>query len=60
MTARLDLVGRDRPEVHGADVAVLVTNGLVTGPVVTFAGQQRLQVVDRQILAVWASCSRPL
>jgi restriction system protein len=53
------LNGTARP-VHGADVAVIVTNGRVTGPAVDFATQQRLHVVDRQTLAVWASGSRPL
>ncbi|MEU6688299.1 restriction endonuclease [Streptomyces sp. NPDC046832] len=53
------LNGTARP-VHGADVAVIVTNGRVTGPAVTFAKQQRLHVVDRQTLAAWASGSRPL
>ncbi|MEU5757018.1 NB-ARC domain-containing protein [Streptomyces sp. NPDC047829] len=50
-----------RPHLGGnADVAVIITNGRVTGPAVTFAQQQRLHVVDRQTLAVWASGSRPL
>ncbi|MFH9008922.1 restriction endonuclease [Streptomyces afghaniensis] len=53
------LNGTARP-VHGADVAVVVTNGRVTAPAVDFARQQRLHVVDRQMLAVWASGSRPL
>jgi restriction system protein len=53
------LNGTARP-VHGADVAVIVTNGRVTAPAVNFAKQQRLHVVDRQTLAVWASGSRPL
>lgn len=53
------LNGTARP-VHGADVAVIVTNGRVTGPAVDFAKQQRLHVVDRQTLAVWASGSQPL
>ena len=53
------LNGAARP-VHGADVAVIVTNGRVTAPAVDFAKQQRLHVVDRQTLAVWASGSRPL
>ncbi|MFF3782957.1 restriction endonuclease [Streptomyces sp. NPDC001933] len=47
-------------QVHGADVAVIVTNGRVTAPAVTFAEQQRLHVVDRHTLAAWASGSRPL
>ncbi|PNG23259.1 restriction endonuclease [Streptomyces cahuitamycinicus] len=53
------LNGTARP-VHGADIAVIVTNGRVTRPAVDFAEQQRLHVVDRQTLAVWASGSRPL
>ncbi|MFF2009672.1 restriction endonuclease [Streptomyces sp. NPDC058195] len=53
------LNGTARP-VHGADVAVIVTNGRVTAPAVTFAGQQRLHVVDRHTLGVWAAGSRPL
>ncbi|MFF7870867.1 hypothetical protein ACFZCT_31000 [Streptomyces qaidamensis] len=46
--------------VHGADVAVIVTNGRVTGPAVNFPKQQRLHVVDRRTLAAWASGARPL
>jgi restriction system protein len=53
------LNGTARP-VHGADIAVIVTNGRVTAPAVLFAEQQRLHVVDRQTLAAWASGSRPL
>ncbi|MEV5440570.1 restriction endonuclease [Streptomyces sp. NPDC052682] len=53
------LNGTARP-VHGADVAVIVTNGRVTAPALAFAKQQRLYVVDRQTLGVWASNSRPL
>ncbi|MGW2183062.1 restriction endonuclease [Streptomyces sp. NPDC001732] len=47
-------------QVHGADVAVIVTNGRVTAPAVTFAEQQRLHVVDRHVLGVWAAGPRPL
>ncbi|MFE5794860.1 restriction endonuclease [Streptomyces sp. NPDC056503] len=47
-------------QVHGADVAVIVTNGRVTQPGVAFARRQRLHVVDRHTLARWASGSRPL
>ncbi|MFJ2722935.1 restriction endonuclease [Streptomyces sp. NPDC087437] len=46
--------------VHGADVAVIMTNGQVTAPAVAFAEQQRLHVADRHTLDVWASTSRPL
>ena len=47
-------------QVHGADVAVIVTNGRVIEPAVAFAKQMRLHVVDRPTLGVWASGSRPL
>ncbi|QLJ06481.1 restriction endonuclease [Streptomyces sp. NEAU-sy36] len=53
------LNGTARP-VHGADVAVIVTNGRVTAPAVAFARQQRLHVVDRHTLGAWAAGSRPL
>lgn len=47
-------------QVHGADVAVIVTNGRVTAPAVDFAGRQRLHVVDREVLGAWVSGGRPL
>ncbi|MER5883770.1 restriction endonuclease [Streptomyces sp. NPDC001941] len=53
------LNGTARP-VHGADIAVIITNGRVTAPAVAFARQQRLHVVDRHLLGAWASGSRPL
>jgi restriction system protein len=59
-TPDLQVLNGTARQVHGADVAVIVTNGWVTGPAVTFAKQQRLHVVDRQTLAAWASGSRPL
>ncbi|KES08438.1 restriction endonuclease [Streptomyces toyocaensis] len=59
-TPELQVLNGTARQVHGADVAVIVTNGRVTGPAVTFAKEQRLHVVDRQTLAVWASSSRPL
>jgi restriction system protein len=59
-TPDLQVLNGTARQVHGADIAVIVTNGRVTAPAVTFAQQQRLHVVDRQTLAVWASGSRPL
>ncbi|MFF9213980.1 MULTISPECIES: restriction endonuclease [unclassified Streptomyces] len=53
------LNGTGRP-VHKADVVVLVTNGRVTQPGRIFARQQRLHLVDRQLLAAWAAGSQPL
>ncbi|AXE24426.1 restriction endonuclease [Streptomyces globosus] len=59
-TPDLQVLNGTARQVHGADVAVIVTNGRVTRPAVAFAAQQRLHVVDRHALALWASGSRPL
>jgi restriction system protein len=59
-TPDLQVLNGTARQVHGADVAVIVTNGRVTAPAVNFAKQQRLHVVDRRTLGVWASGSRPL
>lgn len=59
-TPHLQVLNGTARQVHGADVAVIVTNGRVTAPAVVFAKQQRLHVVDRHTLGVWASGSRPL
>ncbi|WP_443034208.1 restriction endonuclease [Streptomyces sp. BE147] len=50
---------RTARQVHGADVAVTVTNGRVTNPAVTVAEQQRLHVVDRRALTAWAAGHAP-
>ncbi|MFF0451559.1 restriction endonuclease [Streptomyces sp. NPDC004609] len=59
-TPDLQVLNGTARQVHGADIAVIVTNGRVTAPAVAFAKQQHLHVVDRHTLAVWASGSRPL
>ncbi|MGI5466210.1 restriction endonuclease [Streptomyces sp. CA-132043] len=59
-TPDLQVLNGTARQVHGADIAVIVTNGRVTAPAVTFARQQRLHVVDRHTLAVWAAGSQPL
>ncbi|MEV8287348.1 restriction endonuclease [Streptomyces niveus] len=59
-TPDLQVLNGTARQIHGADVAVIVTNGRVTAPAVAFAEQQRLHVVDRHTLAAWASGSRPL
>ncbi|MGA4960360.1 restriction endonuclease [Streptomyces lavendulocolor] len=53
------LNGTGRP-VHKGDVIVLVTNGKFSKPALEFARSQRLHLVDRTLLAEWASGSRPL
>ncbi|MFJ1975317.1 restriction endonuclease [Streptomyces sp. NPDC087903] len=59
-TPDLQVLNGTARQVHGADVAVIVTNGRVTGPATDFAKQQRLHVVDRETLARWSAGSRPL
>ncbi|MFI6948178.1 restriction endonuclease [Streptomyces sp. NPDC050422] len=59
-TPDLQVLNGTARQVHGADIAVIVTNGRVTAPAVTFAKQQRLHVIDRHTLEAWASGSRPL
>lgn len=59
-TPDLQVLNGTARQVHGADIAVIVTNGRVTAPAVVFAEQQRLHVVDRHTLAAWAAGSRPL
>ncbi|MGW1016466.1 restriction endonuclease [Streptomyces niveus] len=59
-TPDLQVLNGTARQIHGADIAVIVTNGRVTAPAVAFAEQQRLHVVDRHTLAAWASGSRPL
>ncbi|MFE9500345.1 restriction endonuclease [Streptomyces collinus] len=59
-TPDLQVLNGTARQVHGADVAVIITNGRVTAPAVAFAKQQRLHVVDRHTLGAWASGSRPL
>lgn len=59
-TPDLQVLNGTARQVHGADIAVIVTNGRVTGPAGDFAKQQRLHIVDRHTLAEWAAGSRPL
>lgn len=59
-TPDLQVLNGTARQVHGADVAVIVTNGRVTAPAVAFAKQQRLHVVDRRLLGTWAAGNRPL
>lgn len=47
-------------QVHNGDVVVMLTNGRITADATQFAKSQRLHLVDRHLLAEWASGSRPL
>ncbi|GAB2870354.1 restriction endonuclease [Streptomyces mayteni] len=53
------LNGTGRP-VHHGDVIVLVTNGRFTSNARDFARSQRLHLVDRHVLAKWATGPTPL
>lgn len=46
-------------QVHGGDVLVMLANGRITANAADFAKSQRLHLVDRHLLAEWASESRP-
>lgn len=59
-TPDLQVLNGTARQVHQADVAVIVTNGRFSAPALTFGRQQRLHLVDRQLLALWAAGSRPL
>lgn len=47
-------------QVHHGDVVVMLTNGRITADATQFAQSQRLHLVDRHLLAEWASGSQPL
>ncbi|MFE3738880.1 restriction endonuclease [Streptomyces sp. NPDC059134] len=47
-------------QVHGGDVLVMLTNGRFSKPALEFAESQGLHLIDRHLLARWASGSRPL
>ncbi|WP_442816084.1 restriction endonuclease [Streptomyces sp. NBC_01233] len=47
-------------QVHHGDVLVMLTNGRITDNAAQFAKSQQLHLVDRHLLAEWASGSRPL
>lgn len=59
-TPDLQILDGAAHRVHGADVAVTVTDVRVAAPAAALAEQQRLPVVDRHTLGAWAPGSRPL
>ena len=59
-TPDLQVLNGTARQVHGADVAVLVTNGRFTTKCAPFAESQRLHLVDRRLLGEWAASGRPL
>ncbi|WP_424892750.1 restriction endonuclease [Streptomyces sp. XH2] len=53
------VAGTARP-LHGADVAVMVTNGRFSSRCPPLARTQRIHLVDRRVLGEWAAGGRPL
>jgi restriction system protein len=47
-------------QIHGADVAVVLTNGRFSSKAVPWGKEHRIHLVDRHLLAEWAAGSRPL
>ncbi|MGW0689395.1 restriction endonuclease [Streptomyces sp. NPDC002754] len=47
-------------QVHGADVAVVLTNGRFSSKAVPWGREHRIHLVDRRVLGEWAAGSRPL
>lgn len=59
-TPALQVLNGTGRQIHGGDVLVMLTNGRFSKPASGFAQSQRLHLVDRRMLAQWASGSRPL
>ncbi|MCB5180254.1 restriction endonuclease [Streptomyces antimicrobicus] len=59
-TPDLQVLNGTGRQIHGGDVLVMLTNGRFSAPALDFAKSQRLHLVDRKLLAQWASGSRPL
>ncbi|AYN33742.1 restriction endonuclease [Streptomyces albus] len=47
-------------QIHGAEVAVVLTNGRFSSKAVPWGREHRIHLVDRRLLAEWAAGSRPL
>ncbi|MFG2680793.1 restriction endonuclease [Streptomyces sp. NPDC048392] len=47
-------------QIHGADVAVVLTNGRFSSKAIPWGKQYRIHLVDRRVLGEWAAGSRPL
>lgn len=47
-------------QIHGADIAVVLTNGRFTSKAVPWGQEHRIHLVDRRLLGEWAAGSRPL
>ncbi|MEC3994905.1 restriction endonuclease [Actinacidiphila sp. DG2A-62] len=59
-TPDLHVLNGTARQLHGADVVVLVTNGRFSANCRPLAKSQRLHLVDRRLLGMWASGSQPI
>ncbi|NJP43242.1 restriction endonuclease [Actinacidiphila epipremni] len=59
-TPDLHVLNGTARQLHGADVVVLVTNGRFSANCPPLAKSQRLHLVDRRLLGMWASGSQPI
>ncbi|MFF7727000.1 restriction endonuclease [Streptomyces sp. NPDC008001] len=59
-TPDLHVVAGTARQLHGADVAVMVTNGRFSSQCPPLARTQRIHLVDRRLLGEWAAGGRPL
>ncbi|MFJ6568796.1 restriction endonuclease [Streptomyces sp. NPDC091292] len=47
-------------QIHGADIAVVLTNGRFSSKAIPWGREHRIHLVDRRVLGEWAAGSRPL
>jgi restriction system protein len=47
-------------QVHGADIAVVLTNGRFSSQAIPWGREHRIHLVDRRVFGEWAAGSRPL
>lgn len=47
-------------QVHGADIAVVLTNGRFSSKAIPWGREHRIHLVNRRVLGEWAAGSRPL
>ncbi|MEW2114932.1 restriction endonuclease [Streptomyces sp. NPDC005474] len=47
-------------QIHGADIAVVLTNGRFTSKAIPWGKEHGIHLVDRRTLGEWAAGSRPL
>ncbi len=47
-------------QIHGADIAVVLTNGRFSSKAIPWGREHRIHLVDRRMLGEWAAGSRPL